>query len=101
MSRVCEITGKRTIVGNNVSHSMRHTKRTFLPNLQKKSMHSNILGRNVTLRLTTNAMRTIDKYNGIDTFMTTIKPRKTETFSDAAKKIRKLMLKKVAAAATA
>lgn len=97
MAKVCEITGKRAITGHNISHSQRHTKRRFLPNLQEKTFLSTLLGSRVRLRLTTNAIRTIDKYNGIDNFMATIKPRKTETFSASALKIRKLILKKVAA----
>lgn len=96
MAKVCEITGKRAVTGHNVSHSQRHTKRRFLPNLQEKSFMSDILGCRVRLRLTTNAIRTIDKYNGIDNFMATVKPRRAEVFSDAAKKVRKLILKKTA-----
>lgn len=84
------------MAGNNVSHSMRHTKRRFLPNLQEKRIHSEVLGRFVKLRLTVNAMRTIDKYNGLDNFMLTIKPRKTVTFSDAALIVRKMIMKKSA-----
>lgn len=94
MAKVCEITGKRAITGHNISHSQRHTKRRFLPNLKEKTFASTILGHNVRLRLTTNAIRTIDKYNGFDNFMTTIKPRKTETFSPKLLKLRKMMLKK-------
>lgn len=94
MAKVCDITGKRAVTGNNVSHSMRHTKRRFLPNLQKKSLYSDILGRMVTLKLTANALRTIDKYNGLDGFMTGIKARKTETFSTNANRVRKAILNK-------
>ena len=99
MSRVCEITGKRAVTGHNVSHSMRHTKRRFLPNLHTKTFYSDLLGQRITLRLTSAALRTIDKYNGLDAFMTTIRPRKTETFSDTAKKVRKAMLKKTESSA--
>ncbi len=94
MAKVCDITGKRAITGNNVSHSMRHTKRRFLPNLNSKKLYSEVLGQTVSLKLTSNALRTIDKYNGIDNFMLTIKPRKTETFSSSAKKIRKIIMKR-------
>ena len=94
MSRVCEITGKRPMSGHNVSHSMRHTKRRFLPNLQEKSMFSETLNRMVSLRLSTNAMRTIDKFGGFDAFMLNVKNRNTETFSTAAKRLRKLIIKK-------
>ena len=96
MARVCDITGKKPMAGHNVSHSMRHTKRRFLPNLQEKRLHSDLLGRFVKLRLSTNAIRTIDKYNGIDGFMLNWKPRKTETFSTAALRVRKMIMGKSA-----
>lgn len=61
MSRVCQITKKRPITGNNVSHSNVKTKRRFLPNLQKRRLWDEENGRFVTLRLTTRALRTINK----------------------------------------
>ncbi|HOK60354.1 MAG: 50S ribosomal protein L28 [Tenuifilum sp.] len=65
MSRVCQLTGKRVMVGNNVSHSKRRTKRRFLPNLKTKRLFLESENRWVTLRLSTSAMRTIDKV-GLD-----------------------------------
>jgi len=56
MARVCMVTGKKPMVGNNVSHANNRTKRRFLPNLQNRW---------VSMRITNNALRTIDK-NGID-----------------------------------
>ena len=53
MPRVCKVTGKKTMVGMNVSHSERHTKRTFVPNLQKLKFHSDILNRDFSLRIST------------------------------------------------
>lgn len=94
MSRVCEITGKRPMSGHNVSHAMNHTKRRFLPNLQTKSMYSELLGRMVSLRLSTNAMRTVDKFGGFDAFMTGVKNRNTAEFSKTARRLRKVILKK-------
>lgn len=64
MSRVCEITGKKVMVGNNVSHSKRRTKRKFYPNLQTKKFFIPEEGKWVTLKLSTSAIRTINK-NGI------------------------------------
>ena len=61
MSRVCQLTGKKVMVGNNVSHSKRRTKRTFYPNLQKKRFYNTEDGSYVTLRVSTSAMRTINK----------------------------------------
>ena len=60
MPRVCTVTGKKTEVGMNVSHSMRHTKRTFLPNLQKLKFHSDILDRDFALRISTAGLRTLN-----------------------------------------
>jgi len=61
MSRVCELTGKRTVAGNNVSHSKRRTKRKFYPNLHKKKFFIPELDRWVTLKVSTTAMRNINK----------------------------------------
>jgi len=65
MARVCEVTGKKPMVGNNVSHANNRTKRRFLPNLQRRRFWVESENRWISLRLTTNALRTIDK-NGID-----------------------------------
>lgn len=64
MSRVCEITGKRPITGNNVSHAMNKTRRRFLPNLQKKRFFIPEEDKWITLKVSTSAIRTINK-NGI------------------------------------
>lgn len=61
MSRVCQLTGKRPITGNNVSHSNRKTKRRFLPNLQKKRFYIPELDRWVTLKVSSHALRSINK----------------------------------------
>ena len=65
MSRVCQVTGKRPVTGNNVSHANNKTKRRFLPNLQHHRFWVESENRWVRLRLSASAMRTIDK-NGID-----------------------------------
>ncbi|MEL7001585.1 MAG: 50S ribosomal protein L28 [Bacteroidota bacterium] len=64
MSRVCQITGKRPRVGNNVSHANNKTKRKFYPNLQKKRFYIPEEDKWITLKLSTSAIRTINK-NGI------------------------------------
>ncbi len=61
MSKVCKLTGKKPISGNNVSHSNRKTKRRFVPNIQKKRFFVPELGKFVTLRISTSAIRTINK----------------------------------------
>lgn len=96
MARVCEITGKKPAVANNVSHANNRTKRRQLPNLQVKSLHSEILGSMVRLRLSTNAIRTIDKHDGIDNFMLSRKERHVASFSATAKKLRKVLRKRAA-----
>ncbi|HSA05222.1 MAG TPA: 50S ribosomal protein L28 [Tenuifilaceae bacterium] len=61
MSRICQITGKKRMVGNNVSHSKRRTKRTFLPNLQNKKFFLEDENRWVTLKVSAAGIRTINK----------------------------------------
>lgn len=61
MSRVCQITGKKVMVGNNVSHSKRRTKRTFLPNLFTKRFFNEETGEFVTLKVSAAAIRIINK----------------------------------------
>jgi large subunit ribosomal protein L28 len=65
MSRVCQVTGKRPMSGNNISHAHNKTRRRFLPNLKKHRYWVESENQFVTLRLSTRAMRTIDKL-GID-----------------------------------
>ena len=69
MARRCAITGKGVQVGNNVSHANNKTKRRFLPNLQETSLVSDTLGQSVKLRLTVNAIRTVEHNGGIDAFL--------------------------------
>ena len=61
MSRICKITGKRPLVGNNVSKSKRRTKRRQIPNLQTKKIFVPELGRSIQLKLPVTAIKTIDK----------------------------------------
>lgn len=61
MAKVCQLTGKRPAVGNNVSHSNRKTKRRFLPNLQRKRFFIPETGQTVRLRISTTAIKTINK----------------------------------------
>ena len=65
MSRVCAVTGKKPLVGNNVSHANNKTKRRFKPNLHRHRFWIESEGRFVTLRVSTKGLRTIDKL-GID-----------------------------------
>jgi len=69
MARRCDFTGKGVQTGNNVSHANNRTRRRFLPNLQRASLMSDALGEAVRLRLTTRAIRTIEKRGGLDAFL--------------------------------
>ena len=61
MARVCKITGKKPLVGNNVSHSNRKTKTRQLPNLRRKRIFDEVGGRWITIRVSTAGLRTITK----------------------------------------
>ncbi|WP_097459152.1 50S ribosomal protein L28 [Mangrovitalea sediminis] len=74
MSRVCQVTGKRPITGNNVSHAMNHTKRRFLPNLQTHRFWVESEKRFVKLRVSAKGMRIIDK-KGIDSVLADMRAR--------------------------
>ncbi len=65
----CELTGKRRLIGNRVSHSNRKTKRRFRPNLLNVTMLSDALGRSVRLRVSANALKTVDHRGGFDAFL--------------------------------
>lgn len=78
MSKVCQLTGKRPISGNNVSFSNRKTKRRFLPNLHKKRYYIPELDKWVTLKLSTSAMRTINKL-GIYEYLTKLEKKGVDT----------------------
>ncbi|MFP6781245.1 MAG: 50S ribosomal protein L28 [Gammaproteobacteria bacterium] len=69
MARRCDITGKGVQAGNNVSHAHNKTRRRFLPNVQRTSMISDTLGEMVRMRVSTNAIRTIEKNGGLDAFL--------------------------------
>ena len=74
MARVCQVTGKRPMVGNNVSHANNKTKRRFLPNLQRRRFWVESENRWVSLRLTNAALRTVDK-NGIESVLADMRAR--------------------------
>ena len=65
MSRICQITGKKVMVGNNVSHSNRKTKRKYYPNLQTKKFFVPETGEWITLKVSANAIRTTDTFEKI------------------------------------
>jgi large subunit ribosomal protein L28 len=69
MARRCEFTGRGVQAGNNVSHAHNKTRRRFLPNLQKNSLLSDALGETVQVRLSTQAIRSIEKRGGLDAYL--------------------------------
>ena len=70
MARVCELSGKRVMAGNNVSHANNRTRRRFLPNLQQVSLPSEALQRSLRFRASTHAIRVVEKYGGVDKYLT-------------------------------
>jgi large subunit ribosomal protein L28 len=75
MSRVCELTGKAVMTGNNVSHAHNRTRRRFLPNLCNVNLLSEALGRSIRLRVSANALRTVEHRGGLDAFLNKAKAR--------------------------
>ena len=69
MSRTCELTGKSPLSGHRVSHSNRKTNRRFLPNLLNVTLISDALGRSFKLRISANALKTVDHRGGFDAFL--------------------------------
>ena len=91
MSRRCDLTDKGPLVGHKVSHSNIKTKRRFLPNLLHVTLMSDALGRSVKLRISANALKTVDHRGGLDAFLLAAKdgelsPRALEIKRQVAKK---------------
>ena len=95
MSRRCELTAKGPQVGHKVSHSNIKTKRRCLPNLCNVTFISDSLGRNVRLRVSTNALKSVDHRGGLDAFL--LKAR-TDVLSPRALDLKRAIEKKKAAA---
>ena len=87
MTRKCEVTGKTVMSGNNVSHSNRRTRRRFLPNLHKISFRSDILDQDIRLRVSTQAIKTIEKHYGLDNYLLTTQISKLTPLMQSLKKI--------------
>ena len=93
MSRICELTGKGRMVGNNVSHANNKTKRTFLPNLQAVTLMSEALGRSVRLKVSTHGLRSVEHVGGLDNWLL---KAGDEQLSANARKLKKEVTKKLA-----
>src|SRR3974390_1733185 len=98
MSRRCELTGVGPMIGHHVSHSNVKSKRRFLPALSPATLRSDALGQNFSLRITNAALRTVDFKGGLDAFLL---GARDEALSAKARKIKKQVKAKQAAAAAA
>ena len=92
MTKKCDLTGKNSMTGNNVSHANNKTKRKFFPNLQSVSLYSEHLETKISLKIAASTLRTVEKLGGIDKFL--IKSD-LKNLSTIAKKHKKNILKKV------
>jgi large subunit ribosomal protein L28 len=93
MSRRCELTGKGLLVGNNVSHANNKTKRIYRPNLQVIALASELLGNSYKLRISMNALRSVDRNGGLDPF---ILKCKDDVLSPRALRLKRAIAKKAA-----
>jgi large subunit ribosomal protein L28 len=93
MARRCELTGKGVRSGHLVSHANNRKKRVFRPNLQTVSLASDTLGCKVSLRISMNALRTIDRIGGLDPFLL---KAKDDVLSDRARRLKRQIAKKQA-----
>jgi large subunit ribosomal protein L28 len=96
MSKVCDLTGKTILFGHNVSHANNKTNRRFMPNLQEVKMLSDALGRQVSLRVSTRAIRTVDAKGGLDAYLMQARDR---VLSKKALRLKRDIAKKLAKAA--
>jgi large subunit ribosomal protein L28 len=94
MSRRCDLTAKAPLVGHKVSHSNIKTKRRFLPNLLNVTFLSEALGRSVKLRVSANALKSVDHRGGLDAFLM---KAKADDLSPKARELKRQIAKKQAA----
>ena len=92
MTKKCELTGKTVITGNTVSKAKNRTRRKFYPNINNASLFSESLGKAVRLRVSSNALRTIDKKGGFDSFLISAK---NANLSSRALLVKKAINKKI------
>ena len=95
MSRVCELSGKGPMTGNNVSHANNKTRRRFLPNLNDVTLISDVLGQSFRLRISAAALRSVDHRGGLDAYLA---KARDEELSTKALKIKKDIAKAAQAA---
>ena len=90
MARVCELSGKKVMTGNNVSHAKNRTKRKFLPNLNNVSLVSEKLDITVRFKISANALRSVEHAGGLDNFLL---KSKDDNLSPKAKRLKNKILK--------
>ena len=95
MSRVCELTGKAVMSGNNVSHALNRTRRKFRPNLTKVTLMSDSLGLSVKMKISAHALRSVEHNGGLDNFLV---KTNDAVLSLKARRLKKNIKKKLAAA---
>ena len=93
MSRACELTGKAVQSGNNVSHANNKTRRRFLPNLVQVTLMSEAMGQSYRLRISANALRSVEHRGGLDAFLL---KASSNDLSQRARVLKKQIAKKVA-----
>ena len=91
MSKKCELTGKSPLKGHKVSHANNKVKRKFLPNLKNVTFKSDALKRNIKLRVSNSALRTVDYKGGLDFYLQSVKSFK---LSSKAKKLKNKIIAK-------
>ena len=91
MSKKCELTAKKPLKGHNVSHANNKTKKRFLPNIKKIVFRSDVLKKNIRLKVSNAALKTVDFKGGIDKFL---KSAKVFKLSKKAKKLRTKIISK-------
>lgn len=94
MARVCELSGKRPMVGNNVSHANNRTRRRFLPNLVNASLISDALGKSFKFRVAASTLRTVEHRGGLDLYLA---KAKSDELSIKARRVKRDVMKARAA----
>ena len=90
MAKICELSGKKVMTGNNVSHANNRTRRRFLPNLCNVSLVSEKLNQTIRFKISANALRSVEHIGGLDNFLLKAKEK---SLSLKAKRLKKKLLK--------
>ena len=91
MAKICELSGKKVMTGNNVSHANNRTRRRFLPNLCNVSLVSEKLNQTIRFKISANALRSVEHIGGLDNFLLKAKEK---SLSPKAKRLKKKLMRK-------